>query len=177
MTHAQYKTRLCTCEHALSRTPTRGDTRNAYARSQPASQPANQPARNLSLSLVSFLLLLLLLLFFFRCTKERNYSGGYRIGDRAFFGDPNRPRSYRSLSISRPSPSPPPPPPGNSTKTTRFFPASTVPLRAPLSSCQRVRVSSCDDPFPAIISLPVSRQGGSGEVVGFDRSFLHSFDF
>lgn len=134
MTHAQYKARLCTCEHALSRTPTRA-IHETYARSQPASQPA----RDLSLSLVSFLLLLLL---FFRCTRRSGVTlggGGYRIGDRPFFGDPNRPeRSYRSLSVSHP-PSLPPSLHGNSTKTTRFFPASMVPLRAPLSSYQRVR--------------------------------------
>lgn len=133
MTHAQYKARLCTCEHALSRTPTRA-IHETYARSQPASQPGISPSPSSRFSFSSSSSS-----FDAREGAELLGGGGYRIGDRPFFGDPNRPeRSYRSLSVSHP-PSLPPSLHGNSTKTTRFFPASMVPLRAPLSSYQRVR--------------------------------------
>lgn len=104
MTHAQYKTRLCTCEHALSRTPTRGDTRNAYARSQPASQPTSQPGISPSpSSRFSFSSSSSSSSFDARrsgITVEVTESGterfsGIRIGRNATL-------SYRSLSISRP---------------------------------------------------------------------------
>lgn len=124
MTHAQYKTRLCTCEHALSRTPTRA-IHQAYARSQPASQPGI----SLSPPLATFLLLFLLLLF--RVDARGIHSAvkarGYRIGDRPFFGDPNRPIDLSPSLSSLP--------PRKFDENHPLLPRGIVPLRAPLSSC------------------------------------------
>lgn len=114
MTHAQYKTRLCTCEHALSRTPTRA-IHQAYARSQ--GSPSPHPSPRFSSSSSSFV------------SMHEAYTRRWRLevtesGTDHFSGI----RIGLSISLRPPSLH------GNSTKTTRFFPAA-VPLRAPLSSC------------------------------------------
>lgn len=97
---------------------------HTYARDTPSVR--TKPGISLSPPLATFLLLLLLL---FRVDARGIHSAvearGYRIGDRPFFGDPNRPIDLSPSSL----------PPRKFDENHPLLPRGIVPLRAPLSSC------------------------------------------